>query len=298
MAQKTIVVFSSHVARGSVGLRASALALETLGNCVWSVPTTILAHHPGHGTPARVSMDDQEFADLVFGLSRPEWLGQVDAVLCGYFSSPAQIEVVRKFYEKLRDQDSNKSPLLIVDPVIGDNGRLYVPNEIAESINRKLLPLANIITPNRFELQWLADTQELRSNEDILTALSALKARSEQETVLSLVTSAFSLMPGSTGSLLQAGTRIQIAEHSHIQNAPNGLGDLTAAVFTHHILAGAKPAQALERTTASVADILEFTVRGGKDELAIDANLTSLHRPRSSVQLRQLVEKRTKKTTL
>lgn len=294
MGHKTVVVFSSHVARGSVGLRASSLALEALGNSVWSVPTTILSHHPGHGAPARLSIDDAEFTAVVDGLCREEWLDQIDAVLCGYFSSPAQVATVAAFYQKLQSRSQSKELHLIVDPVIGDNGRLYVPDAIAEAIRDHLLPLADIITPNRFELQWLAGQTEFATNEDILTAIAAIETSTLRDNTLALVTSAFSLMPGATGSLLRDGQRTHVAEHRHIDNAPNGLGDLTAAVFTHHLLAGQPPAKALEQTTASVADILEFTVRGGKDELAIEANLASLMRPRSKVQLRQLVTKRKK----
>lgn len=291
MTQKTVVVISSHVARGSVGLRACSLALEALGNCVASLPTTILSHHPGHGVPPRFSPSDEQFNDLLNGLCRPNWMNEFDAVICGYFASVAQVRAARDFYDKLTAAKDKGAIKLIVDPVIGDNGKLYIDQSIAEAIRDVLLPVADVITPNRFELEWLSGSEPFENNNDMLKAVNSLLSERGDEKTLALVTSAFSLMPNATGSLLCGNGKAWLAEHQHFLNAPNGLGDLTSAVFTHHLLQNAPPAAALEKTTASVVEILQRTLKDKKDELAIEANIGSLIRPFQRLQMRQIISK-------
>ncbi|MEL7229999.1 MAG: bifunctional hydroxymethylpyrimidine kinase/phosphomethylpyrimidine kinase [Pseudomonadota bacterium] len=297
-AERTIAVFSSHVARGTVGLRAAALALEALGDHVWSVPTILLPHHPGHGVPPRVMAAEDQFAQLVEALLRPQWIGELDAVLCGYFASAQQVKTVAQFIDTVRKQRPVK---LIVDPVIGDGGRLYVPKEVACAVRDELIPRADVITPNRFELSWLAagdGADEPKINEDLLSLISKLNGqRGADATVMTtLVTSAFALMDGSIGTLLAEGDKpALVAEHRHFEPVPNGLGDLTAALFAHHILRGRSKQDALRLTTSSVLDVLMNTLKAGRDELVLEASLPSLTRSFAPVQVRQMIKKRVKK---
>lgn len=295
---KTLAVFSSHVARGTVGLRAAALALEALGDHVWSVPTILLPHHPGHGAPSRIVADDDSFQSLVAGLLRPQWVAELDAVLCGYFATARQVQVVADFIDTVRQQ---RPISVIVDPVVGDNGRLYVPEEVACAVRDVLLPRADIITPNRFELGWLAcgiDAQMPRTNEDLLAFVASLNDRRDTNApaLTTLITSAFALMEGSTGSLLSVGNKAAlVAEHRQFMPVPNGLGDLTAALFAHHHMHGRGGQEALQRTTSAVLDVLMNTLKAGRDELVLEASLQSLTRSFAPVQIRQMLRKRVKK---
>ncbi|MEM9734565.1 MAG: bifunctional hydroxymethylpyrimidine kinase/phosphomethylpyrimidine kinase [Pseudomonadota bacterium] len=295
--ERTWAVFSSHVARGTVGLRAAALALEALGDHVWSVPTILLPHHPGHGVPARVVADEGQFEDLVEGLLRPHWIAELDAVLCGYFASAQQVQTVAGFIDRVRHE---QSITVIVDPVIGDHGRLYVPVDVAEAVRDVLLPRADIITPNRFELGWLAGGDhavEPTINEDLLAMIDTLnqQRRADASPMTTLVTSAFALMEGSTGSLLAVGEKpALVAEHRHFDPVPNGMGDLTAALFAHHMVRGRSGQEALRLTTSSVLDVLMNTLKAGRDELVLEASLPSLTRSLAPVQVRQMLKKRVK----
>ena len=83
-----VISISSHVARGTVGNRAVVLALESLGFPVWAVPTVTLPWHPGHGPSTRIVPPPAQFAAMVDDLAGSPWLGEVGAVITGYFGSP------------------------------------------------------------------------------------------------------------------------------------------------------------------------------------------------------------------
>jgi pyridoxine kinase len=279
-APRAVIVVSSHVARGSVGNRAAVFALEVLGHPVWAVPTVILPWHPGHGRATRIVPDAAQFSALMKDLERAQWLGEVGAVLSGYLSDAGQAEAVTSLVAAVRAR--NGQALYVCDPVIGDAGGLYVPEATAAAIRDRLMPIADIATPNRHELEWLTGLPV----EDVNSAMSAA-LQAGPATVL--VTSAPSLMAGGIGNLLLTPAQALLAEHRIIDKPPNGLGDLTAAVFLARLLGGQPLPKALQTTTASVFEILARTVKRGADELTLETDAQSLSHPMAMVQLRHLV---------
>ena len=104
-----------------------------------------------------------------------------------------------------------------------------------------------------------------------------------------LVTSAPSMMAGGTGNLLLDARQALLAEHRLIDKPPNGLGDLTAAVYLARILSGQPAIKALQSTTAAVYEILARTAKRGGDELQLETDAQSLSHPMAMVQLRHLL---------
>lgn len=253
-----VIAISSHVARGTVGNRAVVFALETLGYPVWSVPTVTLPWHPGHGQSTRIVPDSGAFDDFVSDLASAPWLGEVGAILTGYLGEPAQAKSIARLIEAVRI--ANPAALYVCDPVIGDIGGLYVPKETATAIRDRLLPLADMATPNRFELQWLVRGEEQSIYQS---------ARSLGPPVV-LVTSIDT--EDGTGNVLVAPDQCLIASHKVIADPPNGLGDLTAALFLAHRLSGREYEDALSRTTGSVFELLKSSVARSADELTLEAD--------------------------
>ena len=297
MRRPAVIVVSSHVARGTVGARAAALALEALGHPVWAVPTVVLPWHPGHahrrGRTARIVPDDSAFAALCDDLADAPWLDEVGAVVTGYMASAAQARHAAALVRRARERVADLK--VVCDPVIGDferlpldggaadAGGLYVPEAVAAAIRDHLVPLADAITPNRFELRWLAGRERpFASNDEAVAAARALAPS------LVLVTSAFPMMRGHTGNLLVGEGRPVLAEHRAFERAPNGTGDLASALLAHHLAAGTAMPALLERLTASVFEVVARTVKAGGDELALESNLASLARPMAPVSLRTL----------
>lgn len=283
-----IIAISSHVARGSVGNRAVVFSLETMGHPVWSVPTVILPWHPGHGPSTRISLPEEAFASALMDLAGSRWKSTVKAAITGYFGSVAQVKAVAEMIARFKA--TNPDFLYLCDPVIGDSGGLYVREEIAIAIRDCLLPLADIATPNRFELGWLSGAP-LESNQQIIDAALALGPRRM------LVTSAIPMMAGGTGNLLLTERLALLAEHRLVENAPNGLGDLTASLFLSRLVKGESEERALQMATAAVFEILARSVKRGSDELMLHEDHASFMTPMAMVQMRQLLHpsRRTKK---
>lgn len=275
-----VIVISSHVIRGSVGNRAAVFALETLGYPVWAMPTVVLPWHPGHGPSTRLTFPESDFDKAIDDLIRAPWLGEVKAVLTGYFGNAAQPRAVARLIEALRK--NNPDLIYVCDPVMGDLGGLYIPQPTAEAIRDELLPLATIATPNRYELAWLSGAP-LDDNNAIMEAAIALGPPRM------LVTSAVPMMTGSTGNLYLTGNHALLAEHRLIDHALNGLGDLLSAVFLARVMSGMDEEKALQTTTASVFEVLARSVKRGANELTLEMDAASLSTPMAMVQMRRLV---------
>ncbi len=280
-----IIVISSHVARGTVGNRAAALALEALGLPVWIVPTVMLPWHPGHtlkaGSGHRVVPTPEDFERLLDDLAGSPWIGEVGAVLSGYLGDPSQVEPVARLVEATRA--ANPDAMYVLDPVSGDNGRLYVAEEQAALIASRLLPLADVVTPNPFELSLLANCPVPDDN------IGLVKAARQLGVTQTLVTSAHPMKSGSIANLLIEERSVLLAEHPLLSGPPNGLGDLTAALLTGNKLLGGKGEALLARTTASVYETMAQSAQHGADELLLELCLGSLTAPRARVDTRSLL---------
>jgi len=266
--------------RGSVGNRAAVFALETLGHQVWALPTIVLPWHPGHGRSTRLTFAEADFEAAIDDLIRAPWIGEVKAVLSGYFGNAAQARSVAKLVASLREK--NPELLYVCDPVMGDLGGLYVPEATAEAIRDHLIPLASLATPNRYELAWLSGAA-LDDNSAVMEAALALGPSRM------LVTSAVPMMVGGTGNLYLSGKHALLAEHRVVENPPNGLGDLLAALFLSRLLSGMEDEKALQLATASVFEVLARAVKRGSNELMLASDASSLLTPMAMVQMRHLV---------
>ncbi|MCR4265632.1 pyridoxal kinase PdxY [Nitratireductor sp. ZSWI3] len=280
-AGRAVIVVSSHVARGSVGNRAAVFALETLGFPVWAVPTILLPWHPGHGPATRIVPQADAFERFLADLANAPWLGEVAGVLTGYLGSADQVEAIAGLVRKVKT--ANPRALYVCDPVIGDRQGLYVPEATARAIGSTLMPLADIATPNRYELEWLTGL----AIADTAAAVAAARRAGPGRV---LVTSAPTGRKGRLANLLVTPDRVLRAEHDSIPKAPNGTGDLTAALYLARILAGERPAEALALTTGSVVEVLGKAAERGADELMLETDRPSLSQPQVEIRVEAVGE--------
>jgi pyridoxine kinase len=260
MPKPLVVVVTSHVVSGSVGARAAVFALERLGFPVWSLPTVILPWHPGRGPATRLRLDPVGFAGAVSDLSRAAaGIGEVAAVLTGYFGDATQIEPVAELVALIKAR--NPQAVYLCDPVIGDGDGLFRPGDVVAGIRDRLLPLADIATPNRHELMWLLDTRAA-DNDELAVAAAGLGPKEV------VVTSAFA-PPGEAGLVLTEPGGVHLAVHAAVGDAPHGTGDLFAALYLGRSLDGAAPPVALERAAASTMRLAERAAELGVVELPL-----------------------------
>lgn len=265
-----ILAISSQVARGHVGLSIAVPAMQALGHEVIALPTILLSNHPGHPHKAGIIIDPDILGRMFDALRQNGWLTGIDAILTGYLPTAAHAAFARLVVTELRAICPVR-PVYLCDPVMGDDPKgLYIDPHAAEAIAGNLVSLADILTPNRFELSYLTG-QDIRTPANIFDGLSATRDAHAPVVVATSIP-----VPGSNGTKaanvltspgLQALTEVPLRPH-----APHGTGDLFSALFLSAHLAGKPLDQTLAFATAGVDAVLAASASPhGQDELATAA---------------------------
>lgn len=250
-----VLVLSSLVSGSRVGGGVSVAALQAKGIDAMHVPTVLLGRHPGWGAPGGGAIDDIVFSGALDGIEANGLFALTDAVLTGYFASAGQVKRAAVAIDAIRAVQSRTAhnvcawapePLIVVDPIIGDHGKPYVPDAVADAIRTHLVPRADLLTPNAFELEWLTGLP-VRDSGEALTAARALG-----KPVL-----ASSIPAGDDIAILYTDAHTVLSvTHPKLDKVPNGTGDLLAAVFLGERLTGADPKAALETAATTIWDTL------------------------------------------
>lgn len=252
---KTALVISSIVAASRVGATASAFCLRRLGAETIVIPTTVLGRHPGWGAPGGQALEASHLRDM-WGAIKAQNL-RIDAVMTGYLADDAHIDVAAEIISNVKT--ANPDAIILIDPVMGDDGKLYVPESRANALITKLLPLADIITPNAWELSFITK-RPATDLESILETLSAMNTAC-------LVTS----VPheGAIGAVFVDGPARYFVHHEAFSSVPHGGGDSLAATFLAHLLAGDLRRDALAKSVASIFAILSAAIDTDAGELPL-----------------------------
>jgi pyridoxine kinase len=254
-----ILSLQSEVVYGHVGQRAARFALERLGHTVWSMPTVILSNHTGYAKVEGETVGADLLRKLSAGLDANGWLTGCDAILSGYLGSATQADVLAEIVRKVKR--AKPRAIYCLDPVFGDAGRAYAKPGVAEAMARTLLPLADIVTPNAFELSSLTSVPTRDSEE----ALAAARRLSRP------VVAGTSIPDGADriGTLVVEKDEAWFATTPLLGNVPHGAGDLFAALFLAAKLEGHSLHDCVLRSTASVFVVLEKSVAAGSAEMLL-----------------------------
>lgn len=273
MPEPTILSLSSQVVYGHVGNAAIVPALQALGCEALAIPTVMLAHHPGHGRPAGRVTPVDEMVALLHGLEQVGALARVGAVLSGYLGLAPTAGVVVEAVERLRRH--TPGALYLCDPVIGDDGKVYVAEGVEDAIRTRLLPLADIVTPNHFELERLAG-QRVTSLKQAVSAARALVAAGPRIVVVTSLNHD-QLVPGTMASLAVTAAQAWITLTPRLERVPRGSGDLMAALLLGHLVLGKSTPQALALAASAVYEVLAASV--GEPEMRLVAGRGRLLAP-------------------
>jgi pyridoxine kinase len=246
-----VLAISSQVVYGPVGLNCIVPALQSGGHEVLAIPTILLSNHPGHGKPEGRAMTSSELLATMSALENLGAFENLDAVITGYFASAEQIEIVASLIAKL------KCKINLIDPVLGDHGKLYVSQNVAEAIRDKLVPLATILTPNAFELSWL--TGLLTGNDE--EALRAARSLGIAEVIATSVWKSAREL----STLRIASDAVEAITSPIETEVPNGTGDLLSGLYLSGIL-GPSPNSAFADAMAKLQD----TIRHSKGTMVLD----------------------------
>ena len=226
---KTLIL-SSTVASSRVGASAASFCLRRLGIETVVLPTTLLGRHPGWGEPGGGPVDSALLRDVWAGIKAQDI--HFDAVLTGYMGDTGHIQLGVDIIDHVKSL--NPAALIAVDPVMGDHGRLYIPENRAEALIGALVPKADFITPNLWELEYMQNHAKNLPNRLITSAPDGDKI----------------------GAIWQTAAERWQVSHAKFESVPHGGGDSLAALFLGQRLLGATPKAALAKSVASIFEIM------------------------------------------
>lgn len=278
-----ILSIQSSVAYGYVGNAAATFPLQRLGHEVWPVNTAYLSNHTGYRTWRGQASDPAVVADVIDGIADLGVLGTADAVLTGHLGSAGMARVIIDTVARVRSL--NSSALYCCDPVIGDVGRgVFVATGIPELIRDSLVPLADVLTPNAFELAFLAGAADcalvgasdpeigdaagkLTSEQEILAAVDRVRG-SGPGTVLVTSVRHSGIGENEVAMIAVDGGGAYQVRHPRVPVVLGGAGDVTSALFMAH-LADAGIVSALSRTASSLFAIMTASAQADRKELVL-----------------------------
>lgn len=256
----------SSVAYGYVGNTSAGFCLRRLGHEVWAVDTVHFSNHSGYGHVRGPVFDPDDIREVITGVGERGAFPAVDAVISGYQGAETVGAVILDAVDQVKA--ANPNALYCCDPVMGDVGRgFYVRPGIPEFLRASVLPRADLLIPNQFELEFLSGHAPgtLTELSAVLDAVDALRAAGPgMVLVTSLHTRQIAADEIAMLAVTDEGAWSVRTPRLPIQ--PTGSGDATSAIFLSHLLqTGAE--QALAVTAASIYGILESTIRRGRSEL-------------------------------
>lgn len=271
----SVLSIQSGVAVGHVGNSAATPALQRLGHAVWRVDTVSFSNHPAHGAfTGRVHPAD-EVGRVIEGIGTlTGWVG-CSGVLSGYLGAAGTAAEVARAVDAVKVVEPQS--IYCCDPVIGDDGRVFVAEGVGEAIAAELIGRADILTPNLFELAWLVGrdiaTGDIVADNipSILSAASELRQRGAGSVVVTGIEAGDRI----STIVLDADGAWQVSAR-RFEHKLYGAGDLFAALLVGWRLKLGDLPSAVVRAVAGMEIIAEATSNAGGGELALLANLGHL----------------------
>jgi pyridoxine kinase len=278
-----ILSLQSRVAYGHVGNSTAVPALQRLGHQVWPVDTTLLSNHLGYAIHSGRILPMAEVADVAEGLGKLGLFGRLDAVLTGFLGKAAP--VAAGIVTRIRAE--NPAALYCLDPVMGErDGGFYVARETADTIARGLVPEADILLPNAFELDHLAGSRTT-SLSDVIDAAETLRRQARPGAMV--IATGLDRQDGPQGcvEVLAVGADGRwLASSPRLDLPAHGAGDLFAALFLGHYLNRRDLPRALTKAMDSTHAVFVRSI--GQEELALVASLDVLADPPKTAEIEKI----------
>uniref|UniRef100_W5M830 Pyridoxal kinase n=1 Tax=Lepisosteus oculatus TaxID=7918 RepID=W5M830_LEPOC len=266
-----VLSIQSHVVRGYVGNKSASFPLQVLGFEVDSINSVQFSNHTGYAHWKGQVLTADELHVLYEGLKLNN-VNHYDYVLTGYTRDTSFLEMVVDIVQELKRQNPNL--VYVCDPVLGDHGSMYVPENLYPVYKGKVVPVADIITPNQFEAEILCK-RALKATEDVLFKVMDLLHAMGPDTVV--ITSSdlpsslgvnYLIALGSQKKVKPDGTKVTQRIRMEIPKVDAvfvGTGDLFAAMllaWTHHHPSDLKTA--CEKTVSVMHHVLKRTISCAK----------------------------------
>ena len=265
-----VVSVQSQVIYGRVGNNVAVPTFMQMGWSVAAVPTVLLSNTPHYASLHGGPIPTDWFAGHLDDLAARGALAKLRAVQCGYLGNPAQALALAAWIERRRVETPRLR--VVIDPVIGDHDHgVYVDPALVTAYREHLLPLANVLVPNDFELGHLTG----QSTGDIASTVTAARSLLSQHTQWVVVTSAApgTWPDGRIQTLLVNAERAWCIDHPFIDIVPKGTGDLFAAGLSSHWLSGDDLPEAAAKAARRVVHAMRLTRAARCAELLLPETL-------------------------
>ncbi|HET9758326.1 MAG TPA: pyridoxal kinase PdxY [Nocardioidaceae bacterium] len=273
-----ILSIQSLVAYGHAGNSAALFPLQRLGRVVWPVMTVHFSNHTGYGDWRGPLLTAQDVADVIAGVEDRGAFASCEAVLSGYQGAEDVGAVVLDAVARVKA--ASPEAVYCCDPVMGDVGRgMFVRPGIPEFMRDRVVPAADVVTPNHFELDFLAGTTTT-TLDGLLEAADRVRA-SGPSVVLVTSTILEDTPDDALDMVAVSADGAWRTRTPRLTVSPPGAGDLTAAVFLANLLDGHPLQTVLARTTSSVFAVVDATTAAGEREMRIVQTQDLLAEPRT-----------------
>ncbi len=276
-----VLAVTSQVVYGHVGGQAAVLPLQLMGHEVWHLPTVLYSNHPAHGGFTGKMLAPERLEALLHGLAERGFLDRAAAILSGYLGRPETAELVADTVRTLRA--SGRDLVYCCDPVLGDDGRLYVEADLVELIAQRLAPKADIVTPNRYELGLLT-AMPVETPAEVLSAAKQLRHAGAGIVVCTSAEVSETIV--TTIAATEAGCFA--VDTVFRKGVPHGTGDLFAAAFLARYLDDRNAEESLRHAAAVVDRAISVSLEMATGELELVAARAALARPEPLPELRRL----------
>jgi len=279
-----IISIQSHVSYGYVGNSAAQVVLQFLGHEVWPVHTVLFSNHPGYGSYRGDIVATETVRSILSGLLQRCSGKNCDAVLSGYLGCADTGFIVEKAMDQIRQTSSDA--IYVCDPVIGDAEEgVYVESGLVDVFQKHLIPAADVITPNAFELSLLSG---LAVN-SVGDALRAARKLMNPEPSIVIVTSVLDAdQPDHLNTLLITPDQAWAVSSPMLAHPPKGAGDLLSALWLGRYLGGEPAEQALKMAVSSVFSLIRNAGRVGEAELPLVRGRQLLREPEILMSIRSI----------
>jgi pyridoxine kinase len=280
-----LLSIQSHVAYGHVGNAAAVFPLQRMGVQVWPLHTVQFSNHTGYGSAQGRVFDAGMIREVVAGIEQRGVLGECDGVLSGYMGGADIGAAILDAVATVRR--GNPAARYCCDPAIGDVGRgIFVREGIPQFMKEKAVPAADIVTPNQFELDYLAGC-ESRTLADALAAVKAVHGLGPRAV---LVTSLHvdDTPEGAIDLLASDETGRFRLRTPKLNLVVNGAGDAIAALFFAHYLRIGKINEALSKAASAIFGVLTKTAELGAAEIQIVAAQQEIVEPSRVFEAQEL----------